>query len=193
MARTLKTKPAVQQALAIDPKPEAKAGRHDAKHVAERSRIADNANTEVKAGRWRVQRIAGKSAPLIEVGAGSPMWRGTKKGHAEVGWLPQVWDGVSVKGCIAKITPPAGTSDVEVNSMEHSFYEGGALTVRVMPAAAHDKLQTPAEPASKGIDAVNRSLRQVAIDRAQRVTNARDAAALVALVGVAMDHAEQTT
>jgi hypothetical protein len=132
---------------------------------------------------WTVQRVDVESTGLIEFGPTWPGWLGQDGGMGLLAKLP-------LKGAIAKVTAPGGTSEEVTYKLETALYERGVIMVRIMPSAGDDLVQV--HPAVEALEQVNkRSLRQVAVDRALRVQTPRDRDALVALVNLAMDHGEK--
>jgi hypothetical protein len=136
----------------------------------------------------RVTHVSVESRALVEFGAADPIWRWLKRGQTiSFGKL-------QVEGCIAKITPPAGTIEQDVLTVENSLYACGALAVRRMPSPPEDKVVAAGSQESSEIDEESsdesRSLTQVAVDRAKRATSC-DVDALVELVELAMAKGER--
>ncbi len=134
-----------------------------------------------KADGWRkVSRVELDTAQLIEVGPDHHYWNGNC-GRLE----PR-------QGSIVKLIPPPGTDESTVLAMERNFYDGGAVSVKVMPTQEEAVVTIDGEDFDfTGGDLVDeRPLRQVALERAARVTNPHDAKALTTLVNWAMDKAE---
>lgn len=128
---------------------------------------------------WGIERVEVPSAKLYEFGES---WKG---------WGPQgidleLFETADLAGCIAKIVPPSGTPESHVVQLENLLYERGAQMVRVMPSSAPEKVQVVHAKLSEP----KRSLRQVALERAERVTAPRDKDALITLVNAAMDVGE---
>lgn len=128
---------------------------------------------------WQVERVQVPSTKLFEFG------------HNWLGWGDEVIDvdflaGTDYTGCIAKVLPPAGTPESQVAQLETLLYERGAKMVRVLPTEQQERVQVLQQQQA----APKRSLRQVALDRAARVTNPRDRDALISLVNDAMDQGE---
>lgn len=129
-----------------------------------------------KAG-WKATRVTLSTAVLVEIGPTHPAW------HSDA--LPQ-----RVAGSIVKLVPPPGTPESTVLAMEQAFYQGGAASVKVMPVQEELRITVEGEEFDFTKVDDTRPLRQVAVERCDRVTNAYDSKALKALVGEAMDYAE---
>ena len=132
----------------------------------------------VKQKKVKVQRVPVESAHLIEIGPDSHYWNGNC-GRVE----PR-------KGSIVKLVPPPGTSEAIVLAIERSFYDGGAASVKVMPAQEEVRVVVEGEEFDFTEHNDERSLRQVVMERASRVTTTHDQVALEKLLIKAMDHAE---
>lgn len=134
---------------------------------------------------WSVERVASdQGAKLFEFG---PAWYGWSYPDK----LGEPMQGTLISGGIAKLKPPPGTPLSAVDLVERYLYAAGMIAVRVMPSDPDDLVQVEAA-AGEPVHAPprKRSLRQVAVERAERVANPRDPAALVVLVNEAMDHGE---
>ncbi len=124
-----------------------------------------------------ISRQAVESTELIEVGPDHPAWA----------------DGIdesdvnSFYGPIVKLVPAPGTAASAVKTLEAKFYELGAASVKVMPVAEETKVVVEGVI---DLDDDERPLRQVVMDRCERLTNAGDHDALCALLTEAMNHAE---
>ena len=132
----------------------------------------------VKQKKAKVQRVPVESAHLIEIGPGHHYWNGDR--HTIE----------SRKGSIVKLVPPPGTSEATVLAIERSFYDGGAASVKVMPAQEEVRVVVEGEEFDFTEHNDERSLRQVVMERASRVTTTHDQVALEKLLIKAMDHAE---
>lgn len=150
------------------------------RHV--KSKASTGPKAVIRRRSWKVSRNPVQTPVLVDIGVSHPMWTDTKfKGLSEA---------VS-PGDIVKLTPPPGTDEIAVGAMERACYTAGAVTVKVMPTQDEVKVTVEGETFDFSTDIDDsRSLRQVAIERARRVTNASDPAALEALVNLAMDKAE---
>ena len=162
------------------------------RHVKTKAKVGKQA---VKRGRpkgegWRkVSRVSVESAALIEVPPTHLVWRGPD--DKPDGWLPVCSNMFRTEGAIVKIVPPPGTPDSHLLSLERSFYEGGAKSVKVMPSQEEVRVVIDDDIEFNAPEITDtRSLRQVALDRVERTTNAHDQDALRALVTEAMDYAE---
>lgn len=135
----------------------------------------------------RVTHVSVESRALVEFGAADPIWSRLRKGQTiSFGKL-------QVEGCIAKITPPAGTIEQDVLTVENNLYACGALAVRRMPSPPEDKVVAGSQESSELDEEISdeqRSLTQVAVDRAKRATSC-DVVALVELVELAMAKGER--
>lgn len=158
------------------------------RHVKTKPKVGKQA---VKRGRpkgegWRkVSRVSIESAALIEVPPTHLVWRGPDDK------LPVCSNMFRTEGAIVKIVPPPGTPESHVLSLERSFYEGGAKSVKVMPTQEEVRVVIDDDIEFNAPEITDkRSLRQVALDRVDRTTNAHDQEALRALVTQAMDYAE---
>ena len=137
--------------------------------------------------RKSIKRVEVASAELVELGPDHAAWQ---EGSPED--LDRAPDR-ECKGSIVKLVPPPGTAESLVLSIERSFYEGGAKSVKVMPTQEEVVVAIEDVGEFKRPDMTDtRSLRQVAMERADRATNSHDHDALKALVAEAMDHAEAT-
>lgn len=135
---------------------------------------------------WRkVQRVEVASAALIEVGPSHLAWKGPDDKAAD--WLPVCANMFRTTGAIVKLVAPPGTPEAHVQSIERSFYEGGAISVKLMPVQEEEQIVVEGETFDFKDE---RPLRQVVMERAARTTNAYDQAALEKLLTQAMDHAE---
>ena len=132
----------------------------------------------VKQKKVKVQRVPVESAHLIEIGPDHRYWNGDR--HTIE----------SRKGSIVKLVPPPGTSEATVLAIERSFYEAGAASVKVMPAQEEVRVVVEGEEFDFTEHNDERSLRQVVMERASRVTTTHDQVALEKLLIKAMDHAE---
>lgn len=128
-----------------------------------------------------VERVAVESAQLIEIGPDHHYWNG------DCGTLEHR------NGSIVKLVPPPGTPASSVQAIERSFYEGGALSVKVMPVQEEEQIVVEGETFDFKDYSDDRPLRQVVMERAARTTNAYDQGALETLLTKAMDHAETAT
>lgn len=129
--------------------------------------------------KFRLTRHAVDSRNLLEFSATDDVWRHIAKRK------PLAFGSTLAKDCIAKITPPAGTPEGDVLTLENYLYSQGARAVRRMPAPPEDKVV--AESSSAAPTQEHRTLMQVAVDRAKRAVSV-DTPALVELVKVAMTH-----
>lgn len=138
---------------------------------------------------WRkVKRIAVESAQLIEVGPDHIAWKGPDDKAAD--WLPVCSNMFETHGAIVKLVPPAGTPESHVVSMERSFYEADATSVKVMPVQEEVVVTVEGETFDFSESKDERPLRQVVMERIDRATNSQDVDALRKLCTEAMDHAE---
>ena len=135
-----------------------------------------------KRPRWRVSRTQLETALLVELSPDHEAWR-MKAADVDDGK-------VTAPGAIVKLVPPAGTPEALVIAWERAYYAGGAASVKVMPTPEELKVTVEGEEFEFGEDEDQRSLRQVAMDRVDRVTNSADQDKLRKLVGMAMDAAE---
>jgi len=129
---------------------------------------------------WKLTRVAVETRALVQFSSDHPTWHVISMGG------PPDLSGIRLKDCIAKLTPPAGTSESDVLTLEAALLAGGARTVRRMPSPPEDRVVSAS--ADKAPTA-HRTLLQVAVDRAKRGTSV-DSAALVALVELAMSKGE---
>ena len=134
----------------------------------------------------KMKRVSVETTELVEVGPTHPAW--TDPSNADNG-LP-IYSRSFSKGAIAKLVPPPGTPESYVISMERSLYAAGAVSVKVMPTQEELRITVEGETFDVDSDDDARTLRQVALERCDWVTNAHDSDALKALVGEAMDYAE---
>lgn len=147
-----------------------------------KSRATVGAKAVVRRPRWKVSRTQLDTALLVELGPEHEAWRAKA---ADVG------EGkITAKGAIVKLVPPAGTPEALVIALERAYYAGGAVSVKVMPTPEELKVTVEGEEFDFSDTEDERSLRQVALDRVDRVTNSVDQDALRKLVGQAMDAAE---
>ena len=155
-------------------------------------KLKTKATTGVKAVTRRkarsITRVPVESAHLIQVGPTDPAWQPPRK--AEPAWLPQCPSPALAKGAIVKLVPPPGTPESHVIAMERGFYDAEATSVKVMPVQEELRITVEGETFDFNTDDDERPLRQVAMERCDRVTNAHDVDALKDLVAEAMDHAE---
>ncbi len=126
-----------------------------------------------------VRRVAVASAELIQIGPDHSAW--------EV----EDYEG-TCEGAIVKLLPPPGTAESLVLHLERSFYSGGATSVKVMPTQEEVKVTVEGEEFDFTEHDDERPLRQVVMERADRVTSSHDQPALKALLTKAMDQAEAT-
>jgi len=140
--------------------------------------VHSSARAEVSS-KFRLTRHAIESGKLLEFGPEHVVWR-----DGGIERTPML------AGCIVKLIPPASAHPSEVEAFDLWLRQNGARAVRVMPSPPEDK---PNMAAASEVDEAKqqRTLREVALERARRVTTSVDAPALVALVMVAMDHGEQ--
>lgn len=138
---------------------------------------------------WKLTRHPVASSALLEFGPAAPVWAMLANGTTAQLFGTTVK--ARVKGSIVKMVPPMDTPESHVSELEQLLYKLGARTVRVMPSQPSDKLGVSSEDVETAIDVPQRSLRQVALDRANRVSNPRDREALLALVSQALDVGEQ--
>lgn len=130
---------------------------------------------------WKFSRHSVRTAALVQIDADHPWWRdqGTPPGPGTIGG-------------IVKIIPPPDTPESVVHELERLFYEQGAASVKVMPVP--EQVKVTVEGVEFDFEAApdGRTLRQVVMDRCDKVTNAHDPKALRSLCTQAMDHAEGT-
>ncbi len=148
-----------------------------------KSKASTGPEAVVRRKAWRMDRTSLATPVLLEIGVDHGVW----KGHC-----------IDLKtmqcksGDIVKIVPAPGADPEMEASIEKSFYEQGAATVKVMPTQDEMKVTVEGESFdfSDSGTADTRTLRQVALDRAARVRNVHDAPALETLINWAMDQAE---
>ncbi len=131
----------------------------------------------VKQKKVKVQRVPVESAELIQIDPEHSAW--------EV----QDYEGMC-DGAIVKLVPPPGTAESLVLHLERSLYSRGAKSVKVMPTQEEVKVTVEGEEFDFTEHNDERSLRQVVMERASRVTSSHDQVALEKLLIKAMDHAE---
>src|SRR5688500_15670234 len=130
--------------------------------------ISKASNPAGNSTKWKFTPHAVSSGLLIEFDPQHPVWLMMRAGGPPLGPKPQHHDD-PVDGCIAKITPPAGTAEGHVITLETALYQRGARAVRRMPSPPDDRVQVaPGTTAPPAGQTMQRSLRQVAIDRAKR-------------------------
>lgn len=129
--------------------------------------------------KWKVTRGTIETATLFELKPDNPAWfddpESTPYAHEPC------------DGAIVKLTPPPGVAEATVSTFERMFYNHGAASVKVMPIIDEERVTVEDDKPADLAD--QRSLMQVAIDRAKRVSNSHDPKALVALVKRAMEEA----
>lgn len=133
--------------------------------------------------KWSLTRHYIETRELIQIGPDDDIWRTVAAGDHSMPFKGNV-----LTNCIAKITPPAGTSESDVLAVENALFSRGARAVRRMPSPPEDLVVAPQHdqaPEQEG----HRTLLQVAVDRARRGTSV-DKDALVELVELAMSQTE---
>ncbi len=142
-------------------------------------------DTSNPAGSWAVTRHAYPSTALIEFGPDWPDW-------SRIAQLGGKNGGIGlVQGAICKVVPPAGTPYSAIDALEELLKRGGAVRVLIMPSLPPDQAVVAGADVSTGVAVPDRSLRQVAVERAKRMHNPRDLGALLELVHEAMDYGER--
>lgn len=133
--------------------------------------------------KWKLGRTTLATANLVEIGADHYLWNGHSTDLVDMRCEP---------GDIVKLTPAPGTEESLVASVEKHFYSQSASSVKVMPTQDDVKIVVAGEEFdfADELPDDNRSLRQVALDRAAAVKNSHDQPALEKLVNWAMDRAE---
>lgn len=131
-----------------------------------------------------VKRVAVESAALIEIGPDHAAWQPGSPEDLDI--APDR----ECQGAIVKLVPAPGTAESLVLAVERHFYEGGAASVKVMPAQEEVRVVVEGEEFDFTEHNDERSLRQVVMERASRVTSSHDQVALEKLLIKAMDHAE---
>lgn len=128
--------------------------------------------------KFRLTRHAVESGKLIEFGPDHHVWRDDEIDMSKA----------MLAGCIVKLTPPASAHPSQIDAFDLWLRQNGARAVRVMPRAADDRQHVAAAPEAKAHQ--DRTMREVALERARRVTTSVDLPALVELVSEALDQGE---
>lgn len=162
-----------------------------ARHVVSEAKVGPKAVRKRKPKGLKVKRVDVTTRQLVVVGPTHLAWSGPTKKPA--GWLPTCSNMFKTKGSIVKLIPRPGTPEDHVESMERSFYEGGARSVRVMPVQEDVKVSIAGVEFDFSAVEDERPLRQVVTERGERMTNSHDHGALMELLTMAMDHAENPT
>lgn len=136
----------------------------------------------IKRARWKVRRETLVSAQLLELGVTHPSWRTEAEDHNGAK--------ITCPGAIVKLVPPAGTPEALVVAIERMYYAGGARSVKVMPTPDEVRVTVEGEEFDFSAAEDDRTLRQVALERVDRVTNSVDQDELRKLVTQAMDEGE---